>query len=100
MAVRGQVAKDNVKDKIIAALGTDYIGEYDKKLYTWADDGGQRIQVSLSMTCPKIYKGQDEPLNFEDNDSSEAPAAAPIPPAEITPEEKETLQELMNRLGL
>ena len=99
---RGQKAKDAVEKKIIEAFGANYAGTFDKKIYLWADDDGQLIQVALSMTCPKIFKGVEETrptaLNFEDD--NDFLAAAPIPPAEITPEEKETLQELMNRLGL
>ena len=98
---KGQRAKENIKQKIIQALGSDYAGEYDRKLYCWADDGGQRIQVALSMTCPKVFRGAEETvpteLNFEDTPA--APAAAPKQ-VEVTPEETETLQDLMQRLGL
>ena len=98
---KGQRAKEAVEKKIIEAFGADYAGTYDKKVYLWADDGGQRIQVALSMTCPKVFRGTEETLptelNFED--MSAAPAAAPKQ-VEVTPEETETLQELMNRLGL
>ena len=43
MAVKGTLAKENITNKIIQALGNDYIGEFDKKLYAWADDGGNKI---------------------------------------------------------
>lgn len=98
---KGAIAKENIKQKIIEALGADYAGEFDKKLYCWSDDGGQRIQVALSMTCPKVFRGAEETmlttLNFEDE--GDFPAATPQK-VDITPEEKETLQELMERLGL
>ena len=35
------------------AFGADYIGEQDKKIYVWADDGGERVQIAIAMTCPK-----------------------------------------------
>lgn len=98
---KGQRAKEAVEKKIIEAFGSDYAGTYDKKIYLWADDGGQRIQVALAMTCPKVFRGAEETLptelNFEDTPT--APAAAPKQ-VEVTPEEMETLQDLMQRLGL
>lgn len=87
--VKGDIAKKTVKEKIIAALGNDYIGEYDKKLYTWMDDGGERIQVAIALTCPKVFK-EDNVLN---NSSS---AGTP----EITPKEMENLETLMKKFGL
>lgn len=102
MAVsKGQRAKEAVEKKIIETFGSDYAGTFDKKIYLWANDGGQRIQVCLAMTCPKVFRGVEETqpteLNFEDDNAF---AAAASSKTEITPEEKETLQELMARLGL
>lgn len=54
MAAKGTVAKTKVIEKIKEALGEDFIGEADKKIYVWADDGGERIQVALALTCPKV----------------------------------------------
>ena len=54
MATKGTVAKAKVIEKIKEALGADFIGEVDKKVYVWADDGGEKIQVALSLTCPKV----------------------------------------------
>ena len=39
MAAKGTTAKINVQNKIALAFGSDYIGEVDKKIYVWADDG-------------------------------------------------------------
>jgi hypothetical protein len=38
---KGTLAKQNVTDKIRSAFGADFIGEYDKKIYVWANDGGE-----------------------------------------------------------
>ena len=35
---RGSVAKVEVKSRISSAFGKDYIGEYDGKLYVWANE--------------------------------------------------------------
>lgn len=89
MATKGSLAKENVLKKIINALGSDYIGEFDKKYFCWADDDGQRIQVSIALTCPKVYRGVEETdtneMNFEETAATAAPAG--FKPAEITEQE-------------
>lgn len=101
---KGALAKENVKTAIKNALDADFVGEYDGKLYTWADDGGNRIQVSIALTCPKVYRGVEETGNPELNFDDDTPAAADTPsgfsPADITQEEQDTLAELMAKLGL
>lgn len=101
---RGAIAKQVVINKLAKAFGEDWIGEVDKKFYVWADDGGQPVQICISMTCPKVEvmtaadgtKKVEERMNFEDM----APAAVEYKPAEITQEEKDTVADLMARLGL
>ena len=99
--MKGNIAKENITTKIKQAFGEDYVGEFDKKLYIWADDGGERVQIALSMTHPKVYKGIGEVvdcggINFDD----EPAAAEPFKPAEVTQQEKDNLEALMARLGL
>ena len=50
---RGQEAKNYVAKKLAEAFGADYIGEIDKKYYVWSKENGERVQVAISMTCPK-----------------------------------------------
>ncbi len=52
---KGSVAKEKVVEKLKSAFGADYIGEFDKKVYLWADDGGERVQITISMTCHKPF---------------------------------------------
>jgi hypothetical protein len=105
---KGSIAKDVVAKKIAQAFGSDYVGEFDKKIYVWAEENGEKVQIAISMTCPKVPVGADtldfkaEPgdsLNFEDM------SAAPIKggsatSAEISEQEKKNIAELMARLGL
>lgn len=105
---KGAIAKDWVAKKIAQTFGPAFVGEYDKKLYVWAEENGEKIQIAISMTCPKVPVGAEtidfkaEPgdsLNFED--MSAAPiAGGKAAPAEITDEEKKNIAELMARLGL
>lgn len=103
---KGAIAKENVAKKIAAAFGTDFVGEFDKKLYVWAEENGEKIQIAIAMTCPKNPVGNidfsAEPgnsLNFEDMSAGPV-AGGNATKAEVTDEEKKNIAELMARLGL
>ena len=102
---KGTIGKQNVINKIKQALGADFIGEYDKKIYVWTTENGERIQIALSLTCPKVPVAiSDNPttgdFNFEDDAPNVVVAAGAYQPAEITKEERERVNDLMKRLGL
>ena len=98
---KGSQAKINVTNKIANAFGEDWIGEVNKKLYVWADDGGERVQISITLTCPKIQVDAPDKNYVPDNDWSEDGAASALTPAaEVTEEEKKNIADLMARLGL
>lgn len=106
---KGANAKIVVENKIKEAFGTDYVGTTDKKIYVWADDGGERVQIAISMTCPKIGIAGGDPIvandndiqdwNFEDDPAAGATTSA-FEPAEVTQEEQDRINNLMNKLGL
>ena len=50
---KGAVAKQAVINRIAEAFGTDFIGEVDKKVYVWATENGERVQIAMALTCPK-----------------------------------------------
>lgn len=102
---RGAIGKVNVIKKIKEAFGADFIGEYDKKIYVWTQENGERIQIALSLTCPKVQVDiVDSPItgdfNFEDDAPSAVVAAGAFQPAEITDEERARVNDLMAKLGL
>ena len=100
----GTEAKEKIINKIIAALGEAYIGEYDKKYYFLSEENGTKKQVAISLTCPKNPIGTvDMSSAFGDGLDFEAEpvvAQTKFEPAEITQEEKDTLAEMLKRLGL
>jgi hypothetical protein len=103
---KGAIAKENVAKKIAQAFGSDFVGEFDKKLYVWADENGERVQIAIAMTCPKTPVGNidysAEPgnsLNFEDMSAGPVAGGNTVS-AEISDEEKKNIAELMARLGL
>ena len=106
MAAKGTVAKEKVTQMIMKAFGDDFIAEYDKKLYVWANDGGERVQIAIALTAPKnpievdtsISTGGD--WDFSDNPKSAPVAITSAEPAEITEEEQKNIKDIMARLGL
>lgn len=105
MAARGTIAKEEVVKILKQAFGNRFIGEYDKKYYVSANDGGEEVQIAIALTCPKVPVGQinmsavTNELNFEEM-SNIAVAPTIFEPAEVTEEELATVQELMRKLGL
>ena len=102
---RGAIGKQNVINKIKEAFGADFIGEYDKKIYVYTQENGERIQIAISLTCPKTQVAvADAPatgdFNFEDDAPSTVVAAGAYQPAEITTEERERVNDLIKKLGL
>ena len=104
---RGQEAKNYVINKIKEAFKEDFIGEVDKKIYVWAKENGEPMQVAISLTCPKTpveavnmvldFGSSDGGLNFDDAVSI---PVAPKQKVEISAEEKQTVLDLMEKLGL
>lgn len=101
---KGANAKNAVINKIAMAFGTDYIGEIDKKVYVWADDGGEKVQIAIALTCPKnpVETGgvSTAPVSGWDFSDNVVTASAPVSKAEITPEEQARIADMMSRLGL
>lgn len=103
---KGAIAKTEVTKKIAQAFGADYIGEYDKKLYVWANENGERVQIAINMTCPKnqidvgdIGYSDESGGDYDFSDPVVMPAA-PAKAAEITQDEVDRVTELMEKLGL
>ena len=101
LMARGNDAKQEVIQRIAEAFGADWIGEVDKKYYVFANENGEKLQIAISLTCPKTQVEVKAPsasnkLNFESGETY----AAPAQPIEISEEEKKNLADLMARLGL
>lgn len=101
---KGSYAKEQVVNVIKNAFGDNYVGDDGKKFYVWSEENGEPMQVAIALTCPKTPFGADSTptgavkvANGFDwsMGSQEAPA-----PAEITQEEKDNVQRLMEQLGL
>ena len=101
---KGVKAKSEVHDRIKKAFGSDYIGEFDKKIFVWGnDEGGQKMQIAIAMTCPKTPVGnivEEKKEAFDWSDSGNESAPSTFKPIEIEDSEREKVAELMKKLGL
>lgn len=99
MASKGSIAKQNIQAKLKEVFGEDFIGEIDKKVYLWADDGGQKVQIALAMTCPKNPVG---PVSADMANATDGTifSNSTGDPKEVTEEEKQNLRDLMARLNI
>lgn len=106
---KGAEAKQRIADKMAEVFGSDWIGEYEKKYYIWSSENNERIQVAISMTCPKVPIEVSETTNITSEDNSNwnwgnSSTSNTTPStqasAEITEEEKKNLADLMAKLGL
>ena len=100
---KGAEAKEYVAKKLKEVFGDDYVGEVDKKYYVWAYEGGQKMQIAIAMTCPKIPVGnvvEEKKEAFDWSDSGNESAPSIFKPVEIADDEREKVAELMKKLGL
>lgn len=104
---KGNIAKESLINKIIENLGEFYLGVYDKKYYFAMPENGEKIQVAISMTCPKtpVEFSATNDAGGDWNFTDDTPKATPVAvsnaaPAEITESEKQNIADLMRRLGL
>ena len=99
---KGAEAKNALIKRFITAVGKDYAGtENDKDYYFWSQENGEKIQIKVTMTCPKTpveFNGNGGDLNFDDDTGgSTAPAASPM---KMSEDEAATLERLMKELDL
>lgn len=104
---RGANAKIQVENIIKEAFGENFAGIADKKLYVWADDGGERVQIAIAMTCPKTNVDFGETGGFIEAGSTTGAVGSYAskrvetqPIVEMTPEEQENIATLIAKLGL
>ena len=101
---KGAIAKSAIAEKLKKLYGTDYVGESGGKYYVYENDGGEKVQIAISLTCPKNPRGTvDMSSAFGDGLDFEAEPVVvqtKFEPAEITQEEVDNLATMMARLGL
>ena len=116
---KGNVAKQLVVNRIQKAFGEDFIGEVDKKIYVWSEENGEKMQVALALTCPKVPVSAPTPAksiitpvvtggvfdvwDFEGMTgviTSTSTTASSSGPIVIEENERKNIEDLMKKLGL
>lgn len=92
---KGSDAKQRIIAKIKELYGKDFIGESNNKYYLWEKDNGERVQIAISLTCPKTQIGESD-CAFTQVTAVPVKKEAP----EITKEETDNIAKLMEELGL
>ena len=104
MARKGELARDNATKIIADAFGSNFVVVQDKKIYVWVDDGGEKVQLAISLTMPKNIVGAAV-ANPNDWSDSVVSSEQPVPHTsttytEMTPEDEAKVQELMKALNI
>ena len=110
---RGSIAKNAVLEKLKQAFGNDFVSVVDGKAYVWANDGGERVQICLALTCPKNFVGEatgttviaPAKLDFGggggwDFEAMDQTTTVPEKSKEISQEEQNNIEQMMKALGL
>ena len=99
------LAKEYIGKKLAEVFGSDYVGENDKKHYIYGKgEGGEPVLIALSMTCPKVSPFATgevaTSMDWSDEALIQGHHAVTMPAVEISEEEKQTIADMMARLGL
>lgn len=101
---KGTIAKQEVIKKIQSAFGTDFLGEFDKKIYVQVQENGEMVQIAMALTCPKTPVAvSNAPIIKGDRmDFSDESTIIPVNSSntEISEEERQTIADMMARFGL
>jgi len=99
---KGSIAKVNVENKIREIFGADFVGILDKKIYVYADDGGEKVQIAISLTCPKTPVLESNKMSYNQGiDFTNEDVIVPNSQvSEISEDEQNNIRELMKRMGL
>lgn len=106
MARKGDIAKATVLEKI-GSLYPDAIYS-DKKLYIWeTDEGGEKVQIAISMTMPKtaVTSGESIPKATSgaapwENAATVAASTKKLDQMVVSADEEAMVAKLMEKLGI
>lgn len=92
--VKGQIAKTNVENAIKETFGENFLGTFDKKIYVQTQENGEMVQVAITLTCPK------NPIAVGGSPERGQRAKMGVVEDAITDDERQTIADMMARLGL
>ena len=96
---RGDIAKQEVTNRILEAFGNDIAAVQDKKIYINVKEGAETVQIAISLTMPKAPVTAEPIGNTGGIDFSSEPATNHTP-VDISPEDRAAVEALKIRLGI
>ena len=90
---KGSQSKEIITKKILETFDGSFIN--DKEIRIPIEENGEIVQIKVALTCAKV--------NVECGGTSSVATSEPVVPAqkvEVTEEEKQNVQKLMENLGL
>ena len=97
---RGSLSKEKVTNKILEMFEGAFV--YGKEIRIPMTENGERVEIKVALTCAKTNVGGDaEPSAFAEQPAT-APKTIPVFTTLTAPteEEKQNIQDLMNKLGI
>lgn len=100
MAVKGATAKVAVIERIKQAFGEDFVGVSDGKVYVLADDGAEKVQIAIGMTCPKVPYSPGGEVDFSKVNTKATGSIDAYEPAKMDERELANVRALIAEFGL
>lgn len=102
---KGSIAKSEVYSKVMGMFPGSFMYNDGKELRINMEEDGEPIQIKLVLTVAKtpVSNGDDNALPgaaVASNDTSVASEVTTSVPAQVSDEEKQSVQDLMSKLGL
>lgn len=98
---RGSNAKVAAADVMKNAFGNAWLGESGGKYYIEMDDGGEKVQLAIALTCPKNPVALNTPVVNGGFDFSQTEVAqTKFEAVDFTEAEKENINRLIEKFNL
>lgn len=103
---KGSIAKNEVYNKVMEMFPGSFMYNDGKELRINMEEDGESVQIKLVLTAAKtpVSNGDDNALPgaavVASNDTSIASEVTTSAPAQVSDEEKQSVQDLMSKLGL
>ena len=99
---KGADSKKIVEDALIAALKDNYVGTFDKKIYFEFKEARERVQIAVTMTCPKtlVCAGPAQNSGEAGFPTPNPAVSSTEPPAAFSEKDNAEVERLMRVLGL
>ena len=102
---KGSIAKNEVYNKVMKMFPGSFMYNDGKELRINMEEDGEAVQIKLVLTAAKtpVSSGDDNAVPGAAVASNDTPVASEVAteaPAQVSDEEKQSVQDLMSKLGL